>query len=393
MIRNYATYTLINIVNIAVSLVLMVFFVNKLSTKDYSVLGVYAAFLSIVIVFINFGHKEALFKCSSKRQTDKLLSNCASAMRLVLIGGCVFLVIGGFNRELMLAAFYLLSMHLLQIMASINRGFGNIFRDAGAILMYRIGWLVIAFCFFYFSDENLTASHVFLAGIIVASLIIPMIAKKEWFIISKRDELSDAKAARLSTLKRFFLIELLTTAYLKVDVIILKLSGYDATNISSYYLSVQLLEAALLLMAPLAYLFFNLANNALNRNSEFDIMKPATLTLVVASFGVFSWYLVGEWLLALFFPQYIDSFSLSLLLLSTAIPASINMVLSYQVVARNLEYDYLRIIFIGLVSMVASTLFLESILNVYSPAFGKLLSEVIMFAAFTIILVRNHRKT
>lgn len=113
------------------------------------------------------------------------------------------------------------------------------------------------------------------------------------------------------------MIEFATIVYLKVDMLLLAYYDVEQASVAGYFLSIQILEAAVMLLTHVGYFSFNqYAKNSETQNREGDnahrsVFKFIAMLTGLAAVGNFTWYVGGEWLLATVINKYIDSFEMN----------------------------------------------------------------------------------
>jgi O-antigen/teichoic acid export membrane protein len=152
-------------------------------------------------------------------------------------------------------------------------------------------------------------------------------------------------------LRQFFLIEIATVAYIKVDVLLLALLGIPSADIASYFFSIQLFEAALLLLMPLGYLFFNRINGTDIPSAERSALFVFGAGVILVSFVVMlGWSAVGMIILEALFSHYVSSNATTVVLLTALMPWGLALLFSYWLIAQDREHLVAWVFFIGLVS-------------------------------------------
>ncbi|GAA0353594.1 hypothetical protein GCM10009092_17460 [Bowmanella denitrificans] len=347
--KQYGHYLAFSLGNILVSYLLLLFLANSLSKSEYAQYGVLTSVMSLLLILVNFGHKEALFKLSSQNRIQDV-ARYFGTLQLWLCG-CVFfsLLALFFNLETGLAALAFLALYLMTLVSNIHRGLGFYLRDAVSLPLYRGIWLLGCLGVYCLAGD-LDIVGVF-AVAALASLMALTIVKGVSTLCSYVQPISRLTLPFGNPLLRnFFLLEVATIAYMKLDVLLLSAYGVKEVQVAEYFFAIQVFEACVLLTSPLSYLFFNRYNRRTNdKDSLWRHLWPFVgLLLLVVIFILVGWQLLGPWLLAWMFPAYEQSHTLISLLLLALLPMGLSMLLSHWLFARDKEWSYVKICAAGL---------------------------------------------
>jgi O-antigen/teichoic acid export membrane protein len=151
-------------------------------------------------------------------------------------------------------------------------------------------------------------------------------------------------------LRQFFYIEVASVAYIKVDVLLLAFLGIPSADIASYFFSIQLFEAALLLLMPVGYLFFNRINGTDSPSAKRSALFVFGAGVILISLAVMlGWSSVGMTLLQALFSHYVSSNATTAVLLIALMPWGLALLFSYWLIAQDRERLVACAFFAGLV--------------------------------------------
>lgn len=378
MTGNYARYVLFVGANVAISYALLLLFANNLNTADYALYGVINSIAGLGLIALNFGHKEALFKFESQSNYSATRAVSASLWPWLVGALCLVVCLLAANLTVGVAALSFLCLYALTLASNIFRGRGHYARDASAIPIYRSLWLLSGLLVLALS-QALTLFWVFVASTLSALVTFGLLGGPQIFSGLFRSRHAIRLPFSNSTLRNFFWLELATVAYLKLDLILLKLHGLDHTELAHYFFAMQVFEAAVLILSPLAYLFFNRYNQALNQLSLKQTLIPFALAAVGVGAGILLlWYGVGQAVLGWMFPRYIDSFDLSLYLMLALIPMGLSMLLSHALFATHRESVYVKICAMGFAVCLGMNLILIPTAGVLGAAWARVATELVI---------------
>ena len=333
----------------AVSAGLLLLLANALSIEDYATFGIVSTLAGLGLLVVNAGHKEALFKFAS-RSDEEALQSVAQSLHSWLIP--FFLLAAALSAVSLwagLASLMFLLVYLVIATAAVFRGRALYTRDAAMWPLYRA--LLLAGCAAtVFVGTPLSLPAVFGLGCLAALLTFFSLGGHKIVYELSAFPVQLSLPFANPVLRQFFLIEVATVAYIKVDVLLLALLDIPSADIASYFFSIQLFEAALLLLIPLGYLFFN-------RLSGTDIPSAKRTALFVFGGGVIlvslvvmlGWSALGMTLLKALFLHYVSSNATTAILLTALIPWGLALLFSYWLVAQDREHVVACVFFLGLV--------------------------------------------
>ena len=348
--RAYGAYTGLAITNAAVSAGLLLLLANALSIEDYATFGVVSALAGLGLLVVNAGHKEALFKFASQSE-ELTLQRTAQSLQNWLIPffllAAALLVISLWAG---LASLMFLLVYVVIAAAAVFRGRALYTRDAAMWPLYRTFWLVGCAAIVFVGDP-LSLTAVFGLGSLAALLT--------FFSLGGHKIVRELAAFPIQlclpftnpVLRQFFYIEVATVAYIKVDVLLLAFLGVPSADIASYFFSIQLFEAALLVLMPLGYLFFNRINSTDIPSAKRSALLVFGAGVILVSLAVMlGWYSVGMTLLEALFSHYVSSNATTAVLLIALMPWGLALLFSYWLVAQDRERVVAWVFFVGLVS-------------------------------------------
>jgi len=348
--RAYGAYTCLAITNVAVSAGLLLFLANTLSVEDYATFGVVSTLAGLGLLVVNAGHKEALFKFASRseevtlRRTAQSIQNWLIPFFLLAAALLVSSLWAG------LASLMFLLVYVVIAASAVFRGRQQYTTDAAMWPLYRAFWLA-GCAAVVFAGSPMSLAAVFGVGSLAALLT--------FFLLGGHKIVRELAAFPIQlslpftnpVLRQFFYIEVATVAYIKVDVLLLAFLGIPSADIASYFFSIQLFEAALLLLMPLGYLFFNRINGtdspSAKRSALFVFGGGVILLSLVAMLG---WAVVGPTLLETLFANYVSSNATTAVLLIALLPWGLASLFSYWLVAQDRERLVAWVFFMGLLS-------------------------------------------
>lgn len=390
----YAMYAVLALVNVGVSYALLVFLASNLSKEDYALYGLLTTIMSLGLIVGNFGHKEAVFKFAAERRFENLLNALSSfstwSLFFVSLSSLTLL----FDLTTGTAAFAFYALLCVTLVNAYNRGHGRYTLDAVALPIYRGLWLCGSIGVTYFAVQ-LTTFHVFFAALLAALITFCVVGRYQCCLRALKSIRSFSLPWSNPTLIKFLMIEFATVAYLKVDILLLNYFDIGESVIAEYFLSTQIFEAAVLLLTPLGFFFFNqsakLMRETKNRNNNGVIKTLSKYVVILISFaalGHLIWYLIGQWLLETMFSKYLDSYELILFLLFTLYPLVANIILSNFMILQHSEKHYMVICFVGLATNLVFNISLLSSWGVHGAIFSRFVTEAIMVLLIIVYLKR-----
>lgn len=405
MRAKFTIYSVGSALNIALSYALLIVFSTHLSKPDYATYGYYTAVIALVVMVINFGHKETLLKACSL-QNIFVLKRVSFTYFLVqctlLLVCCILLLIEPQIGVVFLTA--VVTNWLLTI-NHVNRGLGDYFKDGIATALHRLLWL-IACLFYIYAEVDIGYLDLFilslLSSLVAISILFPKNGKhflKLPFFIHLLKRRCVILTRDTNTLFKFFLIEFATVAYLKVDIVFLRHFNIDQAKAADYFLSTQILDASVMLLTPIGYFFFNQYAKELrdekivaSNRGNVSILRYIALLVSLVALGQLLWMFIGQWLLVTMFEKYLNSYEIILALLTTLYPLVINLIVSSYMILQHKEKQYMKICFIGLAVNVMFNLLLIPLLEVYGAVYSRLLTETSM-TLLLVLYLKSHKTT
>lgn len=376
--RTYGTYVSLAITNVAVSTGLLLLLANGLSIESYATFGVVSALGGLCLLLTNAGHKEALFKYSSQGEDEALRRTAQSLQSWLMPFFLLPLVLSPVGLWAALASLMFLLIYANIAATAVFRGREQYTKDASMWPLYRALWLA-GCALAMLRGDTLSLAAIFSLGGLAAILTFVLLGGHKIVL-----ELA-VPSPRLSwpfehpTLRQFFFIEVATVAYIKVDVLLLAISGIPSADLASYFFSVQLFEAALLLLMPVGYLFFNrisaTGNTPDNRLTLLVFSVSASFAAVTVLLG---WSILGPKLLDVFFSNYASSNLITATLLWALLPWGGALLLSYWLIAADKEYLVARVFFIGLGSHLLFNAVLIPLCGVHGAAYARVVTECLI---------------
>lgn len=386
---HFSAYSLASGLGVVAGYCILLLTTNYLSKESYANFALYNSVFSLILIFFNFGTKESIYKYASKgikEQLNKII-NWYLKWQILLIGVAVLACLWEMKIVVIFLSFLVLGW--VYVVSSYNRGTGDYLKDAIAIPLQRLLWFLMLLVLIFLL-QTLTYVHVFFSSLI-ASLIV-------FFVVLNKGGLLPEKITREnkppSVLVKFLLIEAGIVAYTKVDVLILKTFDIQANKIANYYFSLQVFEAAILILAPISYFFFNsYATSQTTNNIGINMLiKYAMVMFGVVLIGHVTWLFFGSALLAMFFPQYSEAYDLIVFYLWALYPISLNYLLSSYLILNDKEIVYALTCGFILILFVVGCSYLVQHYQEWGILYGRLSIEFVL--SFILLgLVITTRKT
>ena len=376
--KHYALYVAVGGLNVVVSYALLLLLARNLSVADYALYGLVSHIAGLGLIALNFGHKEALFKFASQTNAAAIDLISASLRLWLCLAFCFGVLLWLVDVTLGIAALSFLCLYILIVASNVFRGRGLYAHDAVAVPLYRLLWLLFGAAILVLGN-GLTLFWVFLGSAVAALVALRLVNGLKLL----KDLFDSADAMRLpfknSTLVNFFWLELATVAYLKVDLILLYLFGVGDGSLAGYFFAIQIFDAAVLALSPLAYLFFNRLNSASSERSLTRILLPfATAVAGVGGLIVVVWSVAGQIILDWVFPNYSESFQLTQYLLLALIPMGFSMLLMYALFSCHRERVYLYVCASGFVVCLVANVVLIPMAGAVGAAWARVVTEVLI---------------
>jgi O-antigen/teichoic acid export membrane protein len=386
--RSFLVYLFSAVLNLLVSYGLMLFLLRVLPKAQYGQYGFYVSVFSMVLIFFNFGHKEVVFKTASKAfhrsEKNPLQSIFKSFFGwniLLLLAAQVLLLV---DLTLYLVTLMFLFNSWLMTAAAYHRGKTHYSLDAFALPGQRGLWLLGCVLWFWMT-AGLDLKALFISSLAASSVVIVWLYTP--LLLSERrndnHKLLKAKTKnqQLKLLLSYLVIEMASVFYLKSDVLLLHLFGFDMTRIANYFFAIQLFEIAVLIIIPIGYFYFNrLADPSLSA-----VKKPLGLIsrylmvmagLIVLMHGLV--FYLAPLLFPLLIPQYVNSIETVSLVMFSLYPVAVNILLSSQLIAVNKERVYAKICFLALLFNIISNSLLIPWIEVHGVLLSKFLTELLI---------------
>ncbi len=388
MLKDFSRYAGLTIINLVVSYILLWLLANQLTKVEYAQYGWYTTLFAIALIFINLGHRDALFKLSSQ-QAASLPSLLATALVTALIAFCIIAITAWFDSILLLisgAGFVML--HLLNMVSAVNRGQGRYQQDAMAIPVYRTVWLAGCVLLLLVVGQ-LTVYSVFATAILAATCALLTVGGLRT-LRQQSDFSSLSMPLKHPTIRHFFFIELVTTSFMKTDLPLLTLYEFDAEHISEYFFAFQLYEVGILLLIPISYLFFNQLNQSTERELKIRTgIKALVMIGVLIALANLGWWLLGHWILDVFFPKYQASFALISWFLLALLPHSLNMLLAHTLFSVHGEKRYIQVVAVGVITLLLIDFMMIPAFGAEGAVQSRLMAEVVILILLSISCFRQ----
>lgn len=367
----FTVYVLGSGINLIASYALMVFLLNVLTKAQYGQYGFLISLFSMLLILFNFGHKEAVFKYASINQglsvSSPSSSSSASASSHASNQSLLSALMGNFYRwnalillgvhglllidvSLYFVAMMFLCNSWLMTFAGYFRGASDYNKDALALPLQRLLWLLFSIILYYsVNDFNLTS--VFISALMasvccVVWLYLPVRSLLPVSLLTRKADSS--RHNHLPLLVNFLLIEIASVFYLKSDVLLLRFLDFELASMADYFFAIQVFEIAVLVLMPVGYFYFNRVNLA-GLDKPVAVMPSLLrlLALVVLMQGAV--WLLAPVIFPLWVPKYTDSITTIVLMMFSLYPVAVNILLSSLLIAHSKERRYAKICLAALV--------------------------------------------
>ena len=255
--------------------------------------------------------------------------------------------------------------------------------------LYRTFWLVGCAAIVFVGDP-LSLTAVFGLGSLAAMLTFFSLAGHKIVRELSAFPLQLSLPFANPVLRQFFFIEVATVAYIKVDVLLLALLGIPAADIASYFFSIQLFEAALLLLMPLCYLFFNRINGTDSPSAKRSALFVFGAGVILVSLAIMlGWFTVGMTLLQALFSHYVSSNATTAVLLIALMPWGLALLFSYWLIAQDRERVVAWVFFVGLVShLIFNATFIPN-WGVQAAAWARVATECFIASMLFVAVIKS----
>lgn len=373
--KDFIHYSLANFVSLLLGVVLLAGLSSQLEPEVYGQYGFYMSIFSIILVFVNWGRKEKVYKLAithawNPRRYEK---KQVAFFNLIVVFTLPLLLI---NQTLFLVVVFALLFSLFQSKCFYQRGINNYLVDGWSMPLYRLNLVVIVFAlFFLFSSSEVSVDYLILASCISIFVI------NVFFLKIPILQLPVNKIRVTFPKWNFFIaIELISIAYLKVDVIIGSfLLGFE--QIASYFFSIQVFEAVLVLLLPICHIFIGKVKG--NSSPHYEL-KYALMVVAITLFGLSVFLLIGDYFINAWLPHYQNAFYFIAALIVVAGIATLNSFYSMLLILKNKERLYFKIVLYCFVGYIVITPPLALFYSVKGLVIGKLLIETLIFVGMFI---------
>lgn len=373
--KAFILYTLGTVVNILSSYAILILLTDRLPKAVYAKFGFYNTVFALLLIFINFGCKEAIYKAASRSDTRDTqgIFKWFACWQVFLLSLC-FLCAAFYPEFTLIFVCYLCTQWLLTINA-VNRGNGHFLQDACGLPIQRALWFV-ALCVLATSTQNLDIGQIFACSLLATVIALIFVSRKLPPV-----NITTKVIKPPSILYKFLFIEFSTVAYTRLDMLFLNHFKVEQHIIADYYFSLQLFEAAILLLAPISYFFFNRYAQSQKKKYSMPSDGPSitlySLSLLGLVFlGQLMWFLGGEYLLTLIFPQYVSAYNKVSIFLWILYPVVLNFILSSYAILNNREKTYMIICFFALLVTLTLSSVLVPIYGEVGVIYSRFLTEI-----------------
>lgn len=386
MRSTFLIYSSFSLLNLLVSYALLWLIANQLSPAQYADYGFYTAIMALALIFVNAGHKEALFKYASQKDPQQLSQLRRSSAYWMLLFLATALILLSLDRLLGLAALSFWLLHSLILANSLNRGWACYWRDAASIPLYRTLWLA-TLAAYWVSGNTPKTEHIFTAAALACIVVILVLSGRRVAEFYRPPWGPTRWPMQERVLWHFFWLELVTVAYMRLDMLLVRAYGLPEHEIAELFLAIQLLDAAQFMLIPLAYLYFNRLNQATAAMAHLT-RQFGTLLGVLVTGLLLGWWWLGAPFLQWMFPHYAQAHGLIFLMFSCLIPMALNALLSYALFAIHQERRYVKICALALISATVLMNLLIPTLGIEGAVLARLLTECLISLGLLITVYR-----
>ncbi|MEC8325684.1 MAG: hypothetical protein VX100_06180 [Pseudomonadota bacterium] len=365
--KSFFNYSFANVLSLVLGLFLLFILSTKLEPQIYGEYGFYISIFSILLVLINWGSKERIYRFALKyKATPKeFMKKQVSICNFILI---IFLPLVFVNVALYAVILFSALFSIFQCNCFLERGRSHFFKDAMATPIYRllISFIIVGLLF-CMGSENIKVSHLIFASCFCIFIVNVFFLKvpTSFFL----------KPIKIPKWNFFIAIELISIAYLKVDVIIGSfLLGFE--QIASYFFSIQVFEAVLVLLLPICHIFIGKVKR--NSSPHYEL-KYALMVVAITLFGLSVFLLIGDYFINAWLPHYQNAFYFIAALIVVAGIATLNSFYSMLLILKNKERVYFKIVLYCFTGYIVITPPLALFYSVKGLVIGKLLIETLIF--------------
>lgn len=336
-IKSFWFYACATLTNFVCSYAILYVLTNYLSKTHYADYGLYNSIFSLCLIVFNFGIKESVFKLASKREFSELKNTLNWFVNWQCIVFTAILILCWWDYTLAVVAMTFVVLSWLFVAAAYFRGISNYLKDAFCLPVQRLLWL-LSLVAMLFLLPSISFVHIFVASFIATLFTLLMMVRGERYMYQFKSRFKPP-----TLVYKFFLIEAAILTYTRVDVPLLKGVGIESYAIAEYYISVQIFDAAVLVLTPISYFFFNSIAEKLKlqMSGQYSLMiKYSACLLSLVIIGQISWHFLGDLFLACFASQYLESGENISLFIWALYPLVVNLILSSYLILRDAETSY-----------------------------------------------------
>jgi O-antigen/teichoic acid export membrane protein len=363
--KGYITYFLGVVVNLFLGFLILQLLATTLSQEQFGEYGFLISLSSILIIIANAGAKEEIYKSGIQKRNNssELLSRHLIKVIVIAFLSCALLLI---NVTYFILSIYILAFSTLQLVNANNRGLGFLGLDVWGMPTQRM--LFVALLLALSTFTKLDTANVFLLLTIACIVSIPLLTKTPFSLF----KLKTIEKRNNKTLGTFFLIEVVSVSYLKLDILF---GGQyiGSENLSVYYICLQIFEAALAFLIPVAYIFIR----QLEHQKLLKVFTQYVLVVTILSLlGLIFNYIFMESILEYFFPEYLSVKEFSSLMIYSSFLAAINSFISIWLILNEEHLYYLKVCISALVLSIFIIPPLASTFGVFGLSISKIVVEI-----------------
>lgn len=379
--------------NVLFSYLLIYLLLTNLSKSDYGQYGYLLSVGTICLIGANLGHKESFFKVLSARLHPLLLTSISQSF--VIYNGVLSLTIIGLfwlNKLWFWVGLYVLITNWFLTFSFVLKARERYSLDSFLPGVHKLLWSL--FFLLVSSTSTVSLEHVFISGAAALLLVMLHAGCGIWGVIKQHYcyFVSKQKFWRHGDLlTKFFLIEVVTVLYLKVDILLLNRLGSSLEDIADYYLSVQVFDIGVMILSPLGYFFFNrYSQSKPGSGVSTALYMAAFCTVIAALMHGFLWLFLSD-IFEFVSQRYAESHQLVNLAFFAIYPVVFNIFLSNLLIAINYEKAYLVACGFALLFNVGLNILYIPEFGVWGAATIKIGTEAVI-TLLLLFVVLNHKK-
>lgn len=368
--KDFVNYSLANVVSLVLGVILLSGLSSKLEPGVFGQYGFYMSIFSIILVFTNWGRKEHIYKLAIKKSWNsrRYEKKQVAFFNLIFFIALPLLLI---NKTLFLVVVFALLFSLFQSKCFYLRGKNCYLLDGWSVPLYRLALVIIIFTlFFLFSPNDISVSYLILSSCASVFLVNVFFLKIPMFYFSL-----ESVRPIFPKWNYFIAIEIISVLYFKFDVVIGSfLLGFD--QIATYFFSIQIFEAVLVLLLPICHIFIGEIKGNLSSGQEVNYMLTVGVMTLI---GLSVFLLLGEHFINAWFPLYQNAFYFIAAFIIVAGISTLNSLYSMLLVLNGKERMYFKVVLYCFIAYIVITPSLVLVYSLKGLIISKVLIETLIF--------------